>query len=56
MAVEGNTTKGRPKMAWLVTMKRHMNELGVWPEVAQDRKVWRRITSGCGNLTWIYHE
>ena len=48
MAVDGNTAKGRPKLTWMAVVKRDMKNLGVGPEVAQDRNVWRRITSGYG--------
>ena len=48
MSVDGNTTKGRSKLTWMAAVKSDMKKLGMGPQVAQDRNVCRRITSGYG--------
>ena len=42
MEIPGRRRRGRPKTRWKDSVKRDMAEVGLTPEVAQERNTWRR--------------
>jgi hypothetical protein len=45
--VEGKRPVGRPSKSWNEVLREDLRELGLVPEEAQDRKLWRRKIHGC---------
>ena len=43
MGIPGRRRRGRPKTRWRDSIRRDMEEVGLTPDVAQERNTWRRI-------------
>ena len=48
MEIDGKRPRGRPKITWMEVATKDLTRLKLRPADAQDRTLWRRITSGGG--------